>query len=63
MNILMSPMKNRTPKNDTIDNFGHPVSKSWLRPWPPDPYLGQELHFSFKCLLSDSKSTTYQKSN
>ena len=24
-----------TPQNFTIANFGHPVSKSWVRPWPP----------------------------
>ena len=30
--ILWSPFKNRTPKNFTINNFGHPVSKSWLKP-------------------------------
>ena len=26
--ILLSPLKNRTPPNFTIVNFGHPVSKS-----------------------------------
>ena len=30
----MSPLKNRMPKKFTIANFGHPVSESWLRPFP-----------------------------
>ena len=29
--ILLSPLKNWTPKNFTTANFRHPVSKSWLR--------------------------------
>ena len=32
LSILWSPLKNRTPNTFTIVNFGHPVSKSWLRP-------------------------------
>ena len=31
--ILWSPWKIGTPLNFTIAYFGHPVSKSWLRPW------------------------------
>ena len=30
---MISPEKRRTPKSFTIANFGHPVLKSWLRPW------------------------------
>ena len=33
MSILWSPFKIWTPKNFTIANFRHPVSKSWLRHW------------------------------
>ena len=33
LNILWSSLKIWMPKNLTIVNFGHPVSKSWLRPW------------------------------
>ena len=29
---VLSTLKNRTPKDFTIVNFEHPVSKSWLRP-------------------------------
>ena len=32
LNVLWSPLKNRIPQNFAIANFGHPVSKSWLRP-------------------------------
>ena len=31
---MLSPLKNRMPKKFTIANFGHPVSESWLRPFP-----------------------------
>ena len=31
LSTLLSPLKNWTPQNFTIVNFGHPVSKSWLR--------------------------------
>ena len=31
LSILWSPLKIWTPKNLTIANFGHPISKSWLR--------------------------------
>ena len=27
------PLKNGMPRNFTFVNFGHPVSKSWLRPY------------------------------
>ena len=30
--MLWYPLKNRMPKSHTIANFGHPISKSWLRP-------------------------------
>ena len=33
LSILWSPLIIWMPKNYTIANFGHPVSKSWLRPW------------------------------
>ena len=33
LSILWSPLKIWTPTKFTIANFGHPVSKSWLRPW------------------------------
>ena len=33
LSILWSPLKIWTPKNVTIANFRHPVSKSWLSPW------------------------------
>ena len=33
VSIVWSPSKDRTPQNLTINNFGHPVSKAWLRPW------------------------------
>ena len=33
LSILWSPLKFWMPQNFTIANFGHPVSKSWLRPW------------------------------
>ena len=33
LSILWSPLKIWTPKNFTLANFRHPVSKSWLRPW------------------------------
>ena len=33
LGILWSPLKIWTPKHFTIANFGHPVSKSWLKPW------------------------------
>ena len=32
MSILWYPLKFWTPKNFTMGNFRHPVSKSWLRP-------------------------------
>ena len=32
--VLLSPLKNRMPKNFTMVNFGHPASKSRLRPCP-----------------------------
>ena len=33
LGILWSPLNIWTPKDFTIAKFGHPVSKSWLRPW------------------------------
>ena len=30
LSILLSPLKNWTPQNLRIANFGHPLSKSWL---------------------------------
>ena len=33
LSILWSILKNWTPQNFTIANFGHPVSESRLRPW------------------------------
>ena len=37
--VNSGPPKNIwTPQNFTIANFGHPVSKTWLRPWMvPEP--------------------------
>ena len=32
LSILLPPLKIWMPKNLTIANFRHPVSKSWLRP-------------------------------
>ena len=32
LSILWVPLKIRMPKKFTSGNFGHPVSKSWLRP-------------------------------
>ena len=32
LSILWSPLNIWTPRNFTIANFGHPGSKSWLRP-------------------------------
>ena len=29
---VWSPLTNGVPQNFAIANFGHPVSKSWLRP-------------------------------
>ena len=37
ISILWSPLKIWTPKNFTIANFRHPISKSWLRHCPPPP--------------------------
>ena len=34
LSILWVPLKNRIPKFNTIAIFGHPVSRSWLRPCP-----------------------------
>ena len=36
--ILWSPLKNRMPENVRIASFGHPISKSWLRPSVVRPY-------------------------
>ena len=33
LSILWSPLNIWTLQNFTTANFGHPVSKSWLRPW------------------------------
>ena len=33
MNVLWSSLKIWTPKNFTLANFSHPISKSWLRPY------------------------------
>ena len=33
LSILWSPFRIWTPKILKFGNFGHPVSKSWLRPW------------------------------
>ena len=42
LNILWCPFKFWTPNNFTKANFGHPVSKSWLRPWWVINYLSDE---------------------
>ena len=47
LSILRSPIKKRMPKNSTIAIFGHPVSKSWLRPWVQG-YFSQIVFFR-KC--------------
>ena len=44
LSITVSSLKSRTPKNFTIVNFGHPVSKSWLRPCQQLPLGGLEIH-------------------
>ena len=41
LSILCSPLKNKTPQNFTIANFGHPVSK----PWTLDPAVYITYYF------------------
>ena len=49
LSILWSPFKIWTPKNFTIANFGHPVSKYWLRPWTMLWILALFNNFFFYC--------------
>ena len=53
LSILWSPLKIWTSENFRIGNFGHPVSKSWLRPWYTTCCIeGQmnEYHIAFNAL-------------
>ena len=49
-------MKNRMPKKLAIANFGHPVSKLWLRPWVNILILNVLLTVS--CLFQNGDSTS-----
>ena len=50
LSILWSPLNIWMPQNFTIANFGHPVSKSWLRTWTALWWLAQTSRIVIKCL-------------
>ena len=58
LSILWPPLKVRTPQNYTIVNFGHPVSKSWLRPCYRDHLSQQQQQLYLRPI--HTLSVTYQ---
>ena len=42
----MVPLENSDAQTFTIANFGHPVSKSWLRSWKAGHYIAMLCVFS-----------------